>query len=65
MDWKNLLEDLSNNGSIKESEVLVTIPQELHSHWDNYMRGKTCPIMDNKEHGVYSHDLLGFLNKCH
>jgi hypothetical protein len=62
--WMNILENLSLQGNaIKESEVLLNLPQELHSEWDNFMRGKTCPILDNGDHGVYNWDLNQFLNK--
>jgi hypothetical protein len=63
-NWINSLENLSlSDKNIKESEVLFNLPQELHSDWDNFMRGKTCPILDNGDHGVYSWDLNQFLNK--
>ena len=60
----NILESLSlQSNAIKESEILINLPRELHSDWDNFMRGKTCPILDNGDHGVYSWDLNQFLNK--
>jgi len=63
-NWMRILENLSlRDKTIKESEILVNLPQELHSDWDNFMRGKTCPILDNGDHGVYSWDLNQFLNK--
>jgi hypothetical protein len=59
-----ILENLSlQDKTIKESEILFNLPQELHSDWDNFMRGKTCPILDNGDHGVYSWDLNQFLNR--
>jgi len=62
--WMRILENLSlQDKTIKESEILFNLPQELHSDWDNFMRGKTCPILDNGDHGVYSWDLNQFLNK--
>lgn len=62
--WLKELEELSIRESvIKESEILINLPHELHSDWDNFMRGKTCPILDNGDHGVYSWDLNQFLNK--
>lgn len=64
---KSWIEELSNKTKndqfIKESEVLVALPFELQNEWDNFMRGKTCPILDNGDHGVYSWDLTQFLNK--
>ena len=64
-DWKKELQDLSNvDCYIKESEVLCRLPKEEHTNWDNFMRGKTCPILDNGDHGVYSWDLKHFLNKA-
>lgn len=60
----NVLETLTLQGKvIKESEVLFNLPQELHNDWDNFMRGKTCPILDNGDYGVYGWDLNQFLNK--
>ena len=55
---KNLIK---NSEPIKESDILVNLPYELHNDWDNFMRGKTCPILDNGDHGVYSWDLKQFL----
>ena len=57
-DLKNLL----NSPSISEGEVLNILPHDLHNEWDNFMRGKTCPILDNGDHGVYSWDLSQFIN---
>jgi hypothetical protein len=63
-NWMSILENLSlENKAIKESEVLFNLPQELHTEWDNFMRGKTCPLLDNGDHGVYTWDLNQFLNK--
>jgi len=61
--WIKDLETLSTqNQNIKESEILILIPQEIHCEWDKFMRGKTCPILENGDHGVYSWDLKQFLN---
>jgi hypothetical protein len=57
-DLKNLL----NSPSISEGEVLNILPNDLHNEWDNFMRGKTCPILDNGDYGVYSWDLNQFIN---
>ena len=63
-NWMSVLENLSLQGKeIKESEILFNLPKELHNDWDNFMRGKTCPLLENKDHGVYSWDLNQFLNK--
>lgn len=60
----DILDNISlKSKEIKESEILLNLPQELHNDWDNFMRGKTCPILDNGDHGVYSWDLNQFLNK--
>ena len=48
--------------AIKESEVLVILPNVLHNDWDFFMRGKTCTILDSGDHGVYSWDLNQFIN---
>ena len=62
--WMNILENISlKSKEIKESEILFNLPKELHNDWDNFMRGKTCPLLENGDHGVYSWDLNQFLNK--
>lgn len=62
-NWKQNLENLCVDSCIAESKILINIPQEYHSDWDNFMRGKTCPLLDNGDHGVYSWDLKQFLTK--
>ena len=63
-NWITTLEDISLKGKeIKESEILFNLPQELHDQWDIFMRGKTCPLLENGDHGVYSWDLNQFLNR--
>jgi len=63
-NWMNVLESLTLQGkAIKESEVLFNLPRELHTEWDNFMRGKTCPLLENGDHGVYGWDLSQFLNR--
>jgi hypothetical protein len=63
-NWMNVLETLTlQDKVIKESEVLFNLPQELHNDWDNFMRGKTCPLLDNGDHGIYAWDLNQFLNR--
>ena len=59
IELKNLIK---NSEAIKESEILTILPHEHHNDWDNFMRGKTCPILDNGDHGVYSWDLSQFIN---
>ena len=56
-------EKASESQAIKESEVLINIPLNLREEWDNFMRGKTCPILDDGDYGVYSWDLRQFLQK--
>jgi len=63
-NWMRILEDLSlQDNTIKESQILINLPQELHKDWDNFMRGKTCPVLNNGDHGVYNWDLNQFLNR--
>jgi hypothetical protein len=63
-NWMNILEALTLQGKvIKESEVLFNLPRELHTEWDDFMRGKTCPLLENGDHGVYGWDLSQFLNR--
>ena len=62
-NWINHLEQKTHQSdNIKESEILYVLPVELVELWDNFMRGKTCPILDNGDHGVYAWDLKQFLN---
>ena len=63
-NWIDTLKKLSSESSaVEESKVLVTLPHDFHNDWDNFMRGKTCPILDNGDHGVYGWDLSQFLSK--
>lgn len=63
-DWVEILKRKSlESQAIKESEILINIPFKLRNEWDDFMRGKTCPILDDGDHGVYSWDLSQFLNK--
>jgi hypothetical protein len=58
------LKELSfKNEPVSEAEILCNLPYELHNEWDNFMRGKTCPILENGDHGIYSWDLKQFLSK--
>jgi len=62
-NWINHLEQKTHQSSnIRESDILYVLPFELVELWDNFMRGKTCPILDNGDHGVYAWDLKQFLN---
>jgi len=62
-NWiKTLKQKTINNGNIKESEIISIIPFEMIEKWDNFMRGKTCPLLDDGDHGVYTWDLNQFLN---
>jgi hypothetical protein len=60
--WIEQLEKLSRKEIIKETEILAIIPEDTHMYWDAFMRGKTCPILENGDHGVYGWDLKQFLN---
>ena len=63
-NWINILEQKTlEKKNIKESEVLYVLPFELVESWDNFMRGKTCPILDDGDHGIYTWDLSQFLNR--
>jgi hypothetical protein len=35
----------------------------LVEDWEIFMRGKTCPILENGDHGVYVWDLHQFLSR--
>ena len=62
-NWIKILEQKTlEKKDIKESEVLSVLPFGLVESWDNFMRGKTCPILDDGDHGVYAWDLNQFLN---
>jgi len=62
-NWIEILEKKTlDNRDMKESEVISVLPFNLLESWDNFMRGKTCPILEDGDHGVYSWDLNQFLN---
>jgi hypothetical protein len=62
LKWIKQLRELSKNEAIKESEILSIIPSDIHPHWDIFMRGKTCPMIEKGDRGVYGWDLKQFLN---
>lgn len=63
-NWIKILEQKTlEKKDIKESEVISVLPFELLESWDNFMRGKTCPILQDGDHGIYSWDLNQFLNR--
>jgi len=62
-NWISQLQQKTlETNNVKESEILVALPYKLVESWDNFMRGKTCPILDDGDHGVYPWDLKQFLN---
>jgi len=62
-NWiSHLQQKTLETNNVKESEILVALPYKLVESWDNFMRGKTCPILDDGDHGVYPWDLKQFLN---
>jgi len=63
-NWKHDLTCLlEQDTSLQESKILTMLPHELRETWENFMRGKTCPILNSGDHGVYSWDLKQFLQK--
>ena len=63
-NWIKILEQKTlNDNNIKESEIISTLPFEMIESWDNFMRGKTCPILENGDHGIYAWDLNQFLTR--
>lgn len=58
-----LKELISKNEIIPEAKVLLELPWELHDEWDEFMRGKTCPIIEKGSLGIYPWDLQQFLKK--
>ena len=63
-NWIKILEQKTlEKKDIKESEVISVIPFGLLESWDNFMRGKTCPILEDGDYGVYSWDLNQFLSR--
>ena len=62
-NWIKILEQKTlEKKDIKESEVISVLPFNVLEAWDNFMRGKTCPILEDGNYGVYSWDLNQFLN---
>ena len=62
--WKEQLQYLSKESPvILDQQILRLIPEEYHLKFEELMRGKTCPILDNGEKGVYSWDLEQIVKK--
>jgi len=63
-NWIKILEQKTlDKKDIKESEVISVLPFNVLEAWDNFMRGKTCPILEDGDYGVYSWDLNQFLTR--
>jgi len=63
-NWIKILEQKTlEKKDIKESEVISVLPFNVLEAWDNFMRGKTCPILEDGDYGVYSWDLNQFLTR--
>lgn len=64
MTWKEQLHHLYKESfMISDQQILRLIPEECHLKFEELMRGKTCPILDNGEKGVYSWDLEQIVEK--
>ena len=62
--WKEQLQYLCKKNSIvTNQQILSLLPGGYNLKFEELMRGKTCPLLDNGERGVYSWDLEQFLNK--
>ena len=64
MTWKEQLHNLYKESfMVSNQEILRLVPEEYHLKFEEYMRGKTCPIDDNGEKCVYSWDLEQIVEK--
>ena len=62
-NWISILKQkILKQEIITQSQIISILPFNMLETWDNFMRGKTCPILDNGDRGVYVWDLKQFLN---
>jgi hypothetical protein len=61
--WADQLIDLCKTTSvISDEQISFDLPEKYKVEFEQFMRGKTCPILDNGQRGVYSWDFEQYLN---
>ena len=60
--WAEQLLDVCNTTSvISDEQISLDLPEKYKPEFEEFMRGKTCPILDNGQRGVYSWDFEQYL----
>lgn len=60
--WAEQLLDVCKTTSvISEEQISLDLPEKYKPEFEEFMRGKTCPILDNGQKGVYSWDFEQYL----
>ena len=60
--WAEQLLDVCKTTSvISEEQISLDLPEKYKPEFEEFMRGKTCPILDNGQRGVYSWDFERYL----
>lgn len=60
--WAEQLLDVCKTTSvISEEQISLDLPEKYKPEFEEFMRGKTCPILDNGQRGVYSWDFEQYL----
>lgn len=60
--WAEQLIDVCKTTSvISDEQISLDLPEKYKPEFEEFMRGKTCPILDNGQKGVYSWDFEQFL----
>ena len=60
--WAEQLLDVCKTTSIiSDEQISLDLPEKYKPEFEEFMRGKTCPILDNGQRGVYSWDFEQYL----
>lgn len=60
--WADRLIDMCKTTDvIVDEQISLDLPEKYKPEFEKFMRGKTCPILDNGQKGVYSWDFEQYL----
>jgi hypothetical protein len=60
--WADQLIDLCKTTSvISDEQISLDLPEKYKAEFEQFMRGKTCPMLDSGQSGVYSWDFEQYL----
>lgn len=58
---EQLLDVCKTTNIISDEQISLDLPEKYKSEFEEFMRGKTCAILENGQRGVYSRDFEQYL----